>query len=90
LDELRNGFPVLALLEQFLVEGHRGEAGDGVVGQVEEQVLGHLWDFVVVSVHAVTLNRGKTTFLKRKKIMLRPELKLSGLDFVPREYFFWM
>jgi hypothetical protein len=49
----------------------------------------YLRNLVVGSDKAIRLNKTIVTRLKKKRTIFRPELKLTGFDFVPREYFFW-
>lgn len=90
MHELRKDFSVLVLFDHFLVEGGAGQAGDSVVTQMEQQILGNFRDLEVSADQSIALYRAIVTFRKRKKMMFRAEEKLTGVDLVPMEYFLGM
>lgn len=89
LDDTSNGLRVLVFLDHFLIEGHAAETGDCVIAEMEEVTRVDWRFFVVVADEAIGLNRWGFTLRNRKRMILRPEPKLTGLDLVPSEYFFW-
>ena len=89
LDDAGDGLGVLVFLDHFLVEVHAAETGDCVVAEVEEEARVDRWLLVVVADEAEGLNRAVVTLRRRKRMVLRPALKFTGLDLVPSEYFFW-
>lgn len=89
LDDACDGLWVLVFLDHFLVEVHAAETGDCVVAEVEEEARVDGGLFVVVADEAEGLDSAVVTLRRRKRMVLRPALKLTGLDLVPREYFFW-
>lgn len=89
LNDAGNGLRVLVFLDHLLVKGHAAETSDCVVAEMEEVARVDWRFFVVVADEAEGLNRWRITLRSRKRMVLRPALKLTGLDLVPSEYFFW-
>ena len=55
---------------------------------MEQTIFSNAWILIVFADKPKRLNKKFITCLTKNKIMLIPELKFTGFDLVPREYFF--